>query len=378
MSNSVIIGIDGNEANVSSRVGSNLYAYEILSALSTMDVASQFVVYLKDEPLADMPQSSTRWTYRVIRPGKLWTQWRLPLDLYLHRPRPHVFFSPGHYGPRTCPVASVVTIMDLAFLTHPSLFLKHTRGVSQLSQWTEYSVRQAERVVTISEQTKHDVAKVYGVDSDSITVAYPGIDRSFFRPQSEAKQQAVQKRYGIGHDYFLYVGTLQPRKNLTRLLEAFERLPKRYAHTQLVLAGQKGWMFEDFERRMQASKVRDRIRLLGYVDREDLPALYSGAHALCLVGLYEGFGMPAAEALSCGTIPVVSEISSLPEVVGQAGILVDPYSVMSIQHGLTATLRMTESQRKKRLELGKAHISQFDWHASAAAIYTILYDIATQ
>lgn len=378
MKRRVHIGIDGNEANVLDRVGSNNYAYYILRELHALECDSQFTIFLKSSPIADMPKEKENWHYRIITPKKLWTQWRLPLDLYWRSKNLDVFFSPGHYAPRKSPVPTVVTILDLSFLTLPNLFLKTKRGVAQLTSWTQYSVDNASYLIAISEFTKKDIISHYQIDQSNISVAYPGIDRKFFSPQDNRVVNTVRRKYQLTYPYLLYVGTIQPRKNLIRLLHAFNSLPPKWREVEMVIAGQKGWMYDNFEATVNNSKKTNKIKILNYVDQRDLPGLYTGAAASVLIGLYEGFGIPPAESLACGTIPVVSNISSLPEVVGEAGIQVDPYSITEIRHGLTAALSLPDAKKKQRLKLASPLLYRYDWTQSAGIIYKVLYDIAIQ
>jgi glycosyltransferase involved in cell wall biosynthesis len=372
------IGIDGNEANVVNRVGSNQFAFEILKSLHAIGQEAQFTVYLKDLPVNDMPLENKHWRYRVITPAKLWTQWRLPLELYTRARNLDVFYSPGHYAPRKAPMPTVVTILDLSFLKFPNLFLKLERGVAQLTQWTEYSAKQAAHIITISQNTRQDIIEHYHLDSSMISIAYPGIDHNFFKPASKSSVAKVRQKYNLPPHFILYLGTLQPRKNLLRLLNAFEKLPPKFRDFHLVIAGQRGWLYEEFLQAVQNSPKKDKVLFTDFVDRQDLPALYTAAATLALVGLYEGFGIPPAESLACGTIPVVSNTSSLPEVVGEAGITVDPYSVTGIRHGIMAAITLPETKRQKRLALASDHLKQFNWQKSAAIIYKALYDIALQ
>ncbi len=369
----MLIGIDGNEANVPNRVGSNQYAFGILWGMYRLRPEDiQITVYLKAAPTPDMPPAASWWQYRVIGPGFAWTQWRLPLDLYTHFPRPHVFYTPGHYAPRKSPIPTVVTIMDLAFLKMPQLFLKFKRGAKQLADWTAYSINQAKAIITISKNTATDVVESYKYASNQITVAYPGVDLDRFTKISVIEQHRVKEKYHLPDKYILHVGTLQPRKNIVRLVKAFESLPPKYKHWHLVLAGQSGWLTEDIDQAIRVSSATNRIIRTGYVDELDTPALMAGAGCLLLVGLYEGFGMPPAEALACGTIPVVSNNTSLPEVVGEAGITVDPYSVANITHGIMVALDLNPTQKQQRLVLGQTQLAQFDWQKSAARILEVL------
>lgn len=370
------IGIDVNEANTTNRVGSNQYAYEIIKAIESIDQETQFTLYSSKPIINDLPAERSNWHYRVIPPAKLWTQWRLPLDLYTHSPRPDVFFTPGHYSPRVSPVPTVVSVMDLAFLYFPNFFRK--KDAVQLASWTKYSVKKATHIITISESSKKDIVKNYKIPSERITIAYPGFDQKKLNSISSDDKKRIAQKYNLNQPYIFYLGTLQPRKNLVRLVEAFEQLPKKYDNIILVLSGKTGWLSSELVKKINNSPKKDRIQLTGFVDTPDIPTLYSGSVCLTLIGLYEGFGIPALEAIACGTVPVVANTASLPEVVGSSGILVDPYDVNSIRQGLEKALQLTPQQKKNLLDKSKSHTQQFDWQISAKKILKVLYEVAIQ
>lgn len=183
----MIIGIDGNEANsvrpdINARVGVNQYAFGLLRALYETDEENTYHIYLSSPPRNDLLKERDNWEYRVIGPAKFWTQWRLPLELFLKKPRPDVFFSPSHYAPRFSPVPTVISVMDLGFYRFPKQFRK--KDLWQLKSWTEYSVRKAAHILAISESTKKDIIARYGVRPEKITVTYPGYDKEKFEYQS--------------------------------------------------------------------------------------------------------------------------------------------------------------------------------------------------
>jgi glycosyltransferase involved in cell wall biosynthesis len=378
MSNqSIHIGIDGNEANVNQRVGSNRFAYHLLSAIHKLNQIHRITVYLKTDPVADMPHQNKLWTYKVITPSSHWTQFRLPLELYLnHKERPNVFFTPGHYRPRFSPIKTAITILDLAFLHYPNLFLTHKRGVAQLTNWTKYSVQKSDHLFAISQHTKNDLIESYRLDKNKVTVSYPGIDMSYFSRPPASTIQSVLKKYQLPEKYILYLGTIQPRKNLQRLVEAFNQLPRTYAEFHLVIGGQIGWKYQDLINAINHSTKKTSIHQLGFVDNPDLPALYSQAATLCLIGLHEGFGIPPAEAIACGTIPIISNAGALPEVVGPNAITVDPFSVQSIKQGIMKVLDATPRQKAILLNRYQKHIRQFTWEQSAQTVVKVLYELA--
>lgn len=358
----MLIGIDANEANLTSRrVGVNQYAFDLLTALSRLKTKHKFLIFLKNPPLSDMPESRPGWEYRIIPFPRLWTQTRLPADLYFHRPRPDIFFSPSHYAPRFSPVPTVVAIMDLGFLVSPDQFT--SRDFNQLKNWTAYSVRQAAKIIAISEFTRRDVINTYGKSPSDVVVTYPGYDRKLFRPTPGGR---VLSRYGISRPYFLFLSSLKPSKNVEGLIRAFSGLPDKY---RLVIAGKKAWMFERIFDLVRQLRLEERIIFTGFVAEAEAPALMSEAEAFVLPSLWEGFGIPALEAMACGTPVVVSRVASLPEVVGDAGILVDPADPKSIADGM---IKAAGRERAKWIEKGLRQAERFNWDHTAGQTLAVI------
>ena len=277
----MLIGIDGNEANIKQRVGVNVWAFEVLKGLKRMkaegrrtkaDAEFSFQIYLSRPPLTDLPEESENWKYRVIGPGKFWTRWRLPLDLYFHKPRPDVFLSLSHYAPKWSPVPRVVCIMDLSFLKYPEAFKPAV--LWQLVNWTGESVKNAAHVVTISEFNKKEIIRNYGISKDKIVVVYPGVSEIF-----KGRTLATQGPTLRGKKYILFVGTLQPKKNLNRLIQAFELVKNRFSDVNLVIVGKTWKQFAEVKEEGKGKK-EEGITYLGYVPENDLPDLYAGAEAL--------------------------------------------------------------------------------------------------
>ena len=384
------IAIDGNEANKIDRVGSNVYAFEIIKALEKIIQKEpvEVIIYLSSKPVNDLPQERRGWKYQVIKPAKFWTQWRLPIELFLKRHEIDVFFTPGHYAPRISSVPYISSVMDLAFLKFPKQFKR--RDQQQLKNWTYYSVKNASHVITISKSTQKDIQQFYHISSDKISIAYPALNKSRRRRRRNMTQDAkVMKKFGIDSPYILYVGTIQPRKNLIRLVEAYEKLVRKLQgdklkkkqkrlkkrskkpnldNLKLVIAGKVGWLADETLAAINQSKLKNRIILTGFVNEVKKDALFAHAKCLALVGLYEGFGMPALESLWHRCVPVVSKTSSLPEVVGKAGIKVNPESVISIMRGLDAALHMTTAQQKEFERAAAKQLKKFSWERSAQHI----------
>ena len=385
----MLIGIDGNEANIQERVGVNVWAYGILKSLaarlprpakggSRNDVS--VIVYLSKPPLLDMPGEMEDWRYRVIGPGKFWTRWRLPLDLYLHRPRPDVFLSLSHYAPKWAPCPRVICIMDLSFLKFGEAFKPAVRW--QLRNWTRESVRNAARVITISEFNKREIEKEYHCPAEKIIVVYPGVSeifKTFKGPAFGYKGRALDTGEGRtlrDKKYLLFVGTRQPKKNLGRLIEAFGMVRKRFPEIELVVAGK---IWSQFSNEIATSSLDKLgtprndggeygVKYLGYVAEKDLPGLVAGAEALIIPSLYEGFGIPAAEAMAVGTPVLASNVASLPEIIGDAGVLFNPLDIDDMAEKICRLLAMTKFERQELVKKGMIRAKMFDWDKAAENI----------
>lgn len=377
----MLIGIDGNEANVRKRVGISEYAYQLLrefSLLKSKDV--RFRIYLKDEPLDHLPKESEYWHYRVVKPGKLWTQWRLPLDLYANRPRPDVFFSPTHYAPRFSPVPRVMSVMDLSYLFFPELFNKS--DLYQLRNWTAYSVKKAKRVLTISNSSRDDIIREYGVSNEKVVTIYPGIKEVITLKPHIYSMNVLKAKYGISDNYILFVGTLQPRKNITRLIEAFaetlthaERNAElRKKNLQLVIVGKKGWLYEPILQTPENLGIEDKVKFLDGVNDDELTLFYK--HAICYVlpSLYEGFGLPVLEAMQYGCPVITSSVSSLPEAGGKAALYVDPGNVEDIAKKMMQLIT-DEKLRDALIVKGNEQVKMFSWEKTARETLKVLEEV---
>lgn len=359
------IAIDGYEANVPQRLGSSKVAFELIKQFEVLDKNNDYTVLLPEVPLPDLPKERVGWKYKILRPKRLWTAVALPLALYTYQEKPDIFFSPTHYIPRFSPVKSIVTIFDLSFLHFPQMFNK--KDLWQLKNWTKFSLENAEHIITISNFSKKDMIEQYGVDKEKITVAYPGYDKGKFKAQnSKLKIEEIKKKYKAGENYIICIGTIQPRKNLIRLMEAVARIEKL---TVVVVGkhqgeGKQGWMYEEILQTPVRLGIEERVKFLGYIPTDDLPYLISGAEAYILSSLWEGFGIPVLEAMACGTPVIVSDTSSLPEVVGKAGLLIDPYSVDQIEQAIR-TITTDKKLQQEYSKLGLQQAEKFSWQKMA-------------
>jgi glycosyltransferase involved in cell wall biosynthesis len=362
----MIIAIDGYEANSRTRVGVGRFAYELISHLATLigtsgDISVRCYVPQKPEP--DMPSENESWTYRVKGPKRLWTMIGLPLALAMDTPPADVVFSPTHYIPRFTPIPKVMAIMDVSYLSYPDLFRKS--DLYKLTRWTAYAASRAAAIITISEFSKHAIMKAYSVPSERVHVVYPAL------PDMKTKAAKKAIASDVSETYILAVGTLQPRKNYERLIEAFSRLSDKTV--SLVIVGKKGWLFDGILEAPRKFGVEHRVKFMDFVADDALPDLYRNALLYVSPSLYEGFGLPVLEAMSYGCPVVVSSVSSLPEIAGDAGIYVDPNDTDSIVRGMELTLGERGSAAgKKRIALGIKRAGEFSWEKAAKQVLTIL------
>ncbi len=371
----MIIGIDGNEANTKRLVGIGEYAFELLSEFSRQKHQHKIVVYLKAKPLSHMPPETDTFQYEVFGPSRLWTQFGLPIHLLLSREKPSVFFSPSHYVPRLSPAPRVMAIMDVSYVQYPQLF--KAKDLYQLKHWTAYSVKKAKKILTISEASKSDIIKEYNVTKDSVEVIYPGVKPIRALSPELFTMDRLQRDYGIAKNYILFVGTLQPRKNLLRLIEAFSQVLKKKNvpdDLQLVIVGKKGWLFEEILSAPEKYNIVDRIKFLDFVSDEELPALYKNAICYVLPSLYEGFGLPVLEAMKYGCPVITSNISSLPEAAGDAALFVNPEKTEEIENALEKVIT-DEKLREVLIQKGYKQIKKFSWEKAASETLRVLEDV---
>jgi len=354
------IGIDASRAAVARRTGTESYSLNLIRGLLDCGPAHDFILYFRDAP---RPGLFSGGTHRVIPFPRLWTHARLSLEL-LTAPRPDVLFVPAHVLPLVHPLPAVVTVHDLGYRYFPE-----THPLSQrlyLDWATRFSARSAARVIADSLATQNDLVRFYSIPPEKVAVVYPGRDESLRR----VDPAAVRAKYNLPGGYLLHVGTLQPRKNLLRLIEAYGALRFTfYAEPPaLVLAGRPGWLSSPIL--AQAKKFPD-IRLLDYVPDEDLAGLYSGAAAFVFPSLYEGFGFPVLEAMACGAPVICSNTSSLPEIAGDAALLVDPADTAALAAAITRLLSDAEL-RAALVAKGYEQVKNFSWAKAARATLEVL------
>lgn len=365
----MIIGIDGNEANVQSSVGTSVYTHELLHYFATQaSDETQFIIYLREPRMKTLPKPSAYFSYRIVPAKKFWRDIYFPLYLYMHQ-EIDVLFSPAHYTPRYCPVPIVVAIHDLAYEYFPHEFLK--KDLFKLRNWTQHAVKQARAIIAVSKSSRKDISKFYNIPKNKITTVYNGF-KTYTEVAKKRSTAEVLNTYHVKkNDYILYVGTLQPRKNITTLIHSFEKLHRLRPHTHLIIAGKKGWLYDEFFTITQNLEISHIVHFPGFVPDEELVHLYKGAGVYVLPSLYEGFGIPVAEAMYLGCPVIVSHNSSLPEVGGDAALYIDPHNEKELTAALLKVMG-NEPLRQKMIKAGKQQVAQFSMKKMASETLDVI------
>ena len=375
------IGIDAADLCHKRIDGTRIYIYNLLERFGKVAPETLFYIYLKGKINPQLRfREFPNYLLRNADFPLFWTQLKLPV--MLKKEIPDVLWMPFHNMPLLRPrkMKTVITIHDLAFKLFPDLFPK--RDLFLLNRLTSYSVKAADRVIAVSHSTARDLTEIYNVPPHKIRVIYHGYNSKLFHlPSAQEKKQVpcIKSKYQIPRSgkYLLYVGAIQPRKNLGVLVSAFERL--KTLHTfrdwKLVLAGSDAWMVDDLKKQINASPWQKDIIMTGNFEISDLPPLLWGAEMFVFPSLYEGFGIPVLEAMACGIPVITARNSSLIEVSGKHAVYFEAQRI----DDLTASIRELNESEAKKNELVKGGlnwIKRFSWDETARKTYEFLVETA--
>lgn len=348
------------------RAGVSHYIEQVLLHLAQIDRANHYTVYTTrglDQAALGLPANF------VVKPSRLPTinprvriPWEQGIAPLLLRNTADLYHGCLNVAPLLSPVPTVITIHDLAFIRFPQTFRAYNRIYLDLA--TRLSARRASRILAVSEHTKREVVGLLGIPPERVIVT-PNAARSHFRPPAPAAIEQLRARHGLPERFVLYVGTLEPRKNLTTLLEAFALVSRSVPDAPLLIGGGKGWMYEPIFARLEQLNLRDRVKFAGYLPEEELPLWYAAATVFVFPSIYEGFGMPPLEAMACGTPVITSNTSSLPEVVGDAGLMVAPTDPVALAEAIRRVLVDADLRTELR-QRGLARARRFSWADTAA------------
>lgn len=364
------IGFDISDLATGRADGTTRYTYELARRLPGLTNSHSWDYFTPGKPTTAFGALPANANIRVSPWPKYWTQFRLPGALYQHRP--DVIFMPIQQLPYIRPkqTKTVAVIHDLAIHYYPEQFTY--KDWLLLHVFSAQVARDANHIIAVSESTAADIKKFYG-RSSNVYVVHHGVDHEqFYFPNDEqrdtSRQELLHQYPKLATPYVLYVGQIQPRKNIVRLVEAFTEVAKTDHEVALVIAGGHGWLQQPIMAAIAKPPVRDRIHVLGAVPQSLLPALYWHADVFVLPSLYEGFGLPIVEAMACGTPVVTSDISALPEVAGNAAVIVNPHDTAA----LTAGIRTARDNHEVYRERGLVRAQQFSWDKTAQQTLAVL------
>ncbi len=297
----------------------------------------------------------------------LWYWWfEISVKGWLAKNKPDLFLSPDGYCCLQTKVPQVMVIHDLAF----EHFNDHVYGLTHryYKYFTPRFAHKSNRIATVSEYSKSDIAKLYGIAPGKIDVVYNGA-KEVYKPVSDEVKNKVKAQYASGCNYFLYVGSIHPRKNIKNLLLAFEQFKtETSSNFKLILAGRKAWDFEDVEEAYSKMKFKEDVKFMGHMPPADLANITASAFAMVYVSLFEGFGIPIVEAMSCDVPVITSNTTSMPEVAGEAALLINPLSIVDVA-GAMKKLATDEKLREDLILKGKTQLQKFSWQLTGEKLW---------
>ena len=357
--------------------GIGTYTRNLLRHLARIDRDSEYVLLCHEADLGIGAQLGANFR-TVLEPSPNYSvREQIHVPWVLHRERPDVFHAPHYVMSPAIRCRSLVTIHDCIHLVFPQYLPNRAAYVyARAFMWS--AARRSHRILTVSEASKRDIVQFLNVPPEKIVVVYNAIDERFRVAPSEEAIARVRERYQLDHRFVLYVGNIKPHKNLVRLIEAFDRLRKRkFDELTLLIIGDEISKLPALRRAVHGHKLHKHVRFLGYLPDDMLAILYRLAAVFVFPSLHEGFGLPPLEAMACGAPVVTSNVSSLPEVTGDAAVLVDPYDVESITDGIARVLTDPALREELRVK-GIARSREFSWERSVSRTREIYQEVAGQ
>jgi glycosyltransferase involved in cell wall biosynthesis len=360
--------------------GIGRYVRELITALSRLDTFNRYSLFVSGAPstsgLPTVP-NNYKWKPTRLTPkwlARIWYRARFPLPIEVFAGALDLFHATDFVLPPTLPrVVSLLTVHDLSFVRVPESTSPSLKRY--LDVVVPHSVYRSTHVLADSQATKDDLISLYGTSGSKITVLLSGVDERFFDKLAAVRLMTTRSMYALeGFPYIFCVGTVQPRKNYARLIQSLAQLRNQGIDIHLVIAGGKGWLENPIYKTISDTHMEDFVHFIGFVADEDLPALYRNATCIAFPSLYEGFGLPILEGMASGVPVLTSNVSSLPEVAGDAAIMVDPYDLDAITDGLQRLI-LDSDLRNMLIEKGLSRARQFTWEKSARQLLGIYQNL---
>ena len=379
---SMKIAIDIRPLTDKHQTGVAEYIKQLLAALFELDHENEYILFAN----ANKKQKKylPNWNYRNVRfcqtriPNKLlnismylfgWPK----LDKLISKDKIDIFFFPNlNFWSVSKNVKTILTVHDLSFMIFPNFFNWKMRLAQKLCS-PRKKILKSNKIITVSNSTAQDVTEITNIDPEKTITIPLGIDKNLSPITDIEILGNARQKYNLPKKFILYLGMIEPRKNIPTIIDAFHKLCEAGStNIHLVIAGAHGWKYKKITKRVQNSKYKDRIHFCGYIDKKDKAALYSLAEIFVFPSFYEGFGLPPLEAMACGTPVITTNSSSLGEVVDDAAILVDPYNINDLYHAIQQILKKKELQNTLK-DRGFKRIQQFSWRTSTENLLQLFY-----
>ncbi len=364
-------GIDASRATKPQPTGTEYYSAEIIKALAELNTKHEFILYSPVKPMGELAALPNNFRWKIMPFPRFWSQLRLSAEFLSRRPSSEVVFEPAHTVPLFHPRGMVTTIHDLGFFRFPELYTSLERYYHGYS--FRFSVKHSAHIIAVSEATKKDILHFAPrTSAEKITVIYHGYHHKLYKPAKKPLKKIAVGYRMIEAPYFFFVGRIEEKKNISRLLAAFEQFNRAHPEYSLVLAGKPGYGYEHFRSQIMEYPfaIRSRIYFLGYASEEHIALLMQHAAALVFPSLFEGFGMPLLEAMAAHTPVICSNTTSLPEIAGEAALQIAPRDTKTLMHALSEVVK--PEVRKKLVKMGERRVKQFSWHKAAQATLAVL------
>ena len=349
------------------KTGIGRYLLNLVEALQTVDRENDYYLFVQSDDVEGFNIYSPNFNVvpvdsSILRKTHIRIVWeQVVLPFRLKKLKIDVLHSPNFTCPYFCRVKKVVTFHDMTYFIHPEVHTPLKREMFKM--YIKLSSFAADKILAISQNTVIDIVKYTGVGESKVVLTALAVDKRFY--EAGELDAEILKKYGVTDSYLLYVGTVEPRKNILRLLQAYNSLDEVLKKTyKLVICGKKGWLYKEIFDYFNETGLDKYVHFTGFVQDEDLPQLYKGASAFLYVSIYEGFGFPVLEAMACGTPVITSGLSSMKEIAGDAALLVNPYDIEDIKKAICKLVdddRFAVVQREKGVERAK----EYSWELCA-------------
>ncbi len=357
--------------------GIGTYVQNLLRQLARLDADSEYVLFCRKEDRDALAALGPNFRISVDSASPYSVREQASIPAHLMRERVDVYHSPHYVLPPLVPCRAVVTIHDCIHLMFPQ-YLPNRLAYAYAKMFMWWAAHRSARVLTVSEASKRDILHYFDIPRDKVTVIHNGIDERFRVPPPESEVHRVRERFQLQEQFILYAGNVKPHKNVERLIDAFHILHTNgFEHLKLLIIGSDISKYATLRRAIHTHDLHKYVRFLGFVSDETLAALYRLAAVFVFPSLYEGFGFPPLEAMASGTPVVASNLSSLPEVLGDAALLVDPYDANAIADAIRRVL-LDDSLRRDLSARGLKKVQDYSWEEAARRVRQIYDEVASQ